>query len=111
MLRVRRLGSSRLVNECEGCDRHDCRERGCIAPVADDGIPSVYIDHGSHAQRRPLINKPSAELLRSIREVEGISIYDARRAWMRKEISGAIEKVENMEDVKEVLREMMEMIR
>lgn len=100
------------MNECEGCDRHDCRERGCIAPVADsDGIPSVYIDHGSHARRRPLITKPSAELLRSIREVKGISIYEARRTWMLNEISAAIEKVENIEDVKEVLREMMEMIR
>ena len=100
------------MSECEGCDRHDCRERGCIAPVVDsDDVPCIYIDHGSHAQRRPLITEPSAELLRSIREVEGISIDDARRRWMRVQITYAIDRVEDMEDVKDVLREMMEMIR
>lgn len=24
------------MTECEGCDRHDCRERGCIASVGNE---------------------------------------------------------------------------
>ena len=26
------------MNECEDCDRMDCRERGCIAPVSSEEI-------------------------------------------------------------------------
>lgn len=37
------------MNECEDCDRMDCRERGCIAPVSSEEIKRKALESSGRA--------------------------------------------------------------